>query len=184
MKMWAVKTVHLPEWVGNFNRYKRLILASLISAVLIISIIYMGSFPPIAQSGSGGSSNSFEIRIENVKMTNVTMKGPCIYNTTEGPIEVTNVTADVANMSEMLLVKEGSRLELAVPSAIATKLVVYTTYLEGWIKFENWVWIDVYGNETAPLPPIGELLMTAAYMEAVYMHVESFSALGLSVTCV
>lgn len=159
-------------------------MAFLVSAVLIISIIYMGSFPPTAKSGSGGSSNSFEIRIENVKMTNVTMVGPCIYNTAEGPIEVTNVTADVANMSEMLLVKKGSRLELEVPSAIATKLMVYTTYLIGFIPFDSLGKIECYGNGTVYPPPFPSITLIDMYMEVVYLHTENFSApLGLSLMC-
>ena len=180
MKMWVVKTVHLPERVRNFNRYKRPILAFLISTVLMISIIYLGRFFPTAKSGSGGSSNSFEIYFRNATFTNVTLEGPYTYNS----LNVTKTTVDVADLSEMLLTKEeeGSRLELAVPSANATKLIVYTTYLTGWTPLDNLVKIKCYGNETVYLPA-PELLMFNAYMEVVYMHAESFSALGLSLTC-
>lgn len=179
MKMWVVKTVHLPERVRNFNKYKRLIVVALISAVLIISIIYMGRFFPTAKSGSGGNSGSFEIYLESVMMTNVTIGGP--YNFSS--INVTKITADVANMSEMLLVKEGSRLDLTAPTAFATKLVVYTTYLEGRVKFDGFPWIFVYGNESVPPLPTDWLYMTNAYMKAVYLEAESFSAPELSLTC-
>jgi len=178
LKMWAVKTVHLPEWVRNFGRYKRPILASLISAVLVISIIYLGSFPPAARSGSGGSSNSFVIYLGNATMTNVVMEGPYTYNS----LNVTRVTADVVNMSEMLLVKEGSKLELGAPSAFATRLVVYTTYLEAWTPLDNIVRITCYGNETMYFPQ-SALSIFNATMFVVYMQAEYFSALGLSLMC-
>lgn len=178
MKMRVAKTVHLPERVRNFNRYKRLIVAALISAVLIISIIYMGRFFPTAKSGSGGSSNSFKIYFRNATFTNVTLEGPYTYNS----LNVTKTTVTNATISEMLLIKEGSMLELAVPSANATKLIVYTTYLTGLTPLDNLVRIKCYGNETIYLPA-PELIMFNAYMEVVYMHAESFSALELSLTC-
>lgn len=182
MKMWAVKKVHRSKRVRNFNSYKRLILASLISAILVISIFYMESFLPTVHSGSSGSSSSFEIYIANASLTNVTFNGPCIYNSTEGSIEVTNVTADVADISGMLLVKEGSRLELETPTAFATKLTLYTTYLSSFVDFDNWVEIEIYGNTTVDLSFL-TLAFTTAYMETVYMQAESFSTPWLNLTC-
>jgi hypothetical protein len=113
-------------------------------------------------------------------MTNVTLDGPHTYNS----LNVTWVTADVANMSEMLLVKEGSTLELGAPSAFATKLVLYTTYLEGWTPLDHIVKITYYGNTTVHSFFFPKLIIYNASMEVVYMQAESFSALGLSVTCV
>jgi hypothetical protein len=179
--MCAVKTVHHPKRVRNFSRYKRLILASLISAVLLISIFCTESFLPTALSDSGGSSGSFEIYVGNATMTNVSFTGPCIYNSTGGQMEVTNVTADVANLSEMLLVKDGSRLELEAPNAFSTKLTFYTTYLSSLVDFDNWVEIEIYGNTTVDLS-IPQLCFTNASMVTVYMQAESFSAPWLSLT--
>jgi hypothetical protein len=180
LKTWAAKTVHLPEGVRNSGRYKRPILASLISAVLVISIIYLGSFSPAARSSSGGSSNSLVIYLSNATMTNVTLDGPHTYNS----LNVTWVTADVVNMSKMLLVKEGSNLELGAPSAFATKLVLYTTYLEAWTPVDHIVEILYHGNTTVHSFFFPKLIIYNASMEFVYMQAESFSALGLSVTCV
>jgi hypothetical protein len=182
LKMRAVKAVHHPKRVRSFNRYERLILASLTSAVLIISIIYMGSFPITALSGSGGSSNYFEVYIGNVTMTNVTMIGPRIYSSIEGPIEVTNVTADVANLSGMLLVKEGSKLELEAPGAFVTKLMVYTMHLIGFIPFDSLGKIECYGNGTVGVS-FPSIILVDVYMKAVYLQAESFSAQGLNLTC-
>lgn len=185
MKTWAAKTVHLPEGV-RIGGYKRPILASLISAVLIISIIYLGSFSPAARSGSGGSSNSFAIYLGNATMTNVLLEGPYTYNS----INVTKITADVVNMVNMSLIKEGSRLELGVLTAFATKLVLYTTYLEAWTPLDNIVKIRCHGNETLYFPADWFIIrppregMWGSYMEVVYMQAESFSALGLSLACV
>jgi len=158
-----------------------LILAPLISAVLLISIFCTESFLPTALSDSGGSSSSFEIYVGNATMTNVSFTGPCIYNSTEGQMEVTNVTADVANLSEMLLVKDGSRLELEAPNAFSTKLTLYTTYLSSLVDFDNWVEIEIYGNTTVDLS-IPQLCFTNASMVTVYMQAESFSAPWLSLT--
>ena len=174
-----VKTVH-PERLRNFNRYKRPILASLISAVLIISIIYMGSFLPTAQSGSGSSSNFFEIYIRNATLTEVTMKGPYTYNS----LNVTVVTVDVADLSEMLLIKEeeGSRLELEVPRASATKLMIYTVYLKSTIPVDGSIPMETYGNVTLDFS-FRELHLIYVYMKAVYQQAESFSTSRLSLTC-
>ncbi|MGQ9459749.1 MAG: hypothetical protein ACUVRA_00770 [Candidatus Bathyarchaeaceae archaeon] len=180
MKTWAAKTL---QTAG----YKRPILASLISAVLIISIIYLGSFPPAARSGSGGgSSNSFVVYLGNATMTTVVLEGPYIYNS----MNVTKITADVVNMVNMSLIKEGSRLELGVLTAFATKLVMYTTYFEAWTPMDNIVKIRCYGYETVYLPADWFIIrppeegIWGAHMEVVYMQAESFSALGLSLSCV
>ena len=180
--MRVAKTVHLLELVRNFDRYKRLILASLISAILIISIIYMRSFLPTAQSGSDGSYKYFEIYIWNVTIYNMTLKGPYIYNTTEGSIEVTNVTILNTSMSEMLLIKKGSRLELEALDAFTTNLMVYTTYFNGTMLFEGGgsAYIEAYGNRTYNIPPLGGY-MSDIYMKVVYLEAESFSTSWLSV---
>ena len=186
MKMWVAKTVHLLEWVRNLGRYKRPILASLMSAVLIISIIFVVSFLPTARSGSGDGYSYFEITNGFVDMFNVSMKGPVTYN----GLQVTNVTADWANITArkydwanltgMLLVRhlpDGRNLTMRVENAIATKLTVYTTFI-------GWADAAYYGYSKIPpaLEFISRLRHANMRMEAVYVHAESFSASWLNLT--
>lgn len=180
MEMWIAKNVHFLERFRNFDRYKRLIPASLISAVLIISITSIGSSPLTPQSDSSCSSNSFEIYIEAAMMYNSTVHGPITYN----GLQVMNVTADVAELSNMSLVRyfDGAMLEMKMPSANATKLMLYAQYVSlfgGGIVY-NATWL--YSENRfihIELPP---MLQRDVYMKAVYQETESFSATGLNLT--
>ena len=175
LKVWVAKTVHLLEWVRNLDRYKRPILASLLSAVLIISIIFVGSFLLTARSGSSEGYSYFEIKNRKVHMINVTMYGPVMYH----GLQVTNVTADWANITGMLLVShlsDGRNLTMWASNAIATKLVVYTTL----IKYAD---VEIYGNSTRDykFPVFVKFNM---YMKAVYQQAKSLSTGWLNLTCV
>lgn len=176
MKTWVAKTVHFLEPVRNVDRYKRLILASLMSAVLIISIIFVGSFLLTARSGSSDGYSYFEIINWRVEMKNWTMRGPVTYH----GLQVTNVSADVANLTGMLLVRhlsDGRNLTMRVENAIATKMVVYTTL----IKYAA---VEIPGNMIIDWPIYPSFIRLNMYMKAVYVYEESFSISGLNLTLV
>jgi hypothetical protein len=70
---------------------------------------------------------------------------------------------------------------MGAPSAIATSLTVYTTYMFANTRLDNWVNITLYGNETVNVPA-DELPISDAYMQVVYMYAESLSISMLSLT--
>jgi len=189
-KVWVAKNVHLRELVSNLDGYKRPILAFVMSAVLVVSIIFVGSFLLPGQSVSSEGYNYLEIFVGRVEMWNFTQHGPRWYNITtdEGLItlQVTNITIEKAAYLNMLLTSclNGRNLTMMVPNATATKLIIYTTYI-GWAKEK------IYGNTSVtvpswyPLPPPSPyLILGNVRMKVVYMHAESFSAPhGLNLTC-
>jgi len=179
-KVWVAKTVHLRELVSNLDRYKRPILASFMSAVLVISIIFVGIFLLSGQGVSSEGYNYLEIFVDRVDMWNFTMHGPRLYNITtdEGLItlQVTNITMHLTAYSNMLLISclDGKNLTMKVANASATKVVVYTTYI-------GWAGEEIYGNTsiTTPSPKYpyaGYMALLNVRMKVVYMHAESFSA--------
>ena len=81
-KVWVAKNVHLRELVSNLDGYKRPILAFVMSAVLVVSIIFVGSFLLPGQSVSSEGYNYLEIFVGRVEMWNFTQHGPRWYNIT------------------------------------------------------------------------------------------------------
>jgi len=179
--MRVAKTVHLLELVRNFDRYKRLILAYVTLAVLIISVIFVGNFLLTARSSPSNGYSFIIMKIGKAAMTNMSMVGPWTY---EG-IHVINVTMDLSDFSNMSLVvrfADGKNLTMNVPSGYATKLKMYVTYLEDgyigplYIKYnatflaEQGLFVDSW---------FGYAIMTGVYMEVVYLHQESFCTIPL-----
>jgi len=195
---WVAKTFHPLELVRNIDRYKRLILAVLMSAVLVISIIFVGSFLLPGQSVSSDVYNYVEIFIERAWQWNYTMHGQMWYNITtdEGlvTLQVINITIEKAVYANQLLVSclDGKNLTMKMPgNSTATKIIAYATYLAadspripGWngttpdICTPSPGWLNRWGQ-----PKAEEMIVSKLRMKLVYMHAESFLApQGLNLT--
>jgi hypothetical protein len=159
-----------------------MILAALISAVLVISIIFLGSFPSTAQSGSGstvasfdyGGISNFTLRIEEADMVTQNMTGPQLYD----GFNVTSIRASAAHLSNMEITKtnpDGSMFEINAGSVFLTNLTMYATYVSVGIPGLFSVAWNGSAIITWPLNIIQNATVFNVIMQVVYQHVGSIS---------